>query len=201
MRRIHPPFPSSMPGVVLASTLASALALGTGRASAQGSAPASAVASAAVPAPCAADADARRFDFWLGTWDVRTPDGRPMGRNVITRVAGGCGLQEAWTAGNGSTGTSLNAFNPVTRQWQQFWVGQFGAVTEYRRSEWRDDGSLVLLADTRTKKGEPALTRLTFTPLADGRVRQHFEQSTDGGRTYVTTVDLYYQRIADAASP
>jgi len=162
-----------------------------------GTAPAAATA---VPTPCAADADARRLDFWLGAWDVRTPDGRTLGHNVITKVAGGCGLREEWTAGNGSTGTSLNAFNPVTRTWQQFWVGQFGAVTEYRRSEWRDDGSLVLVAETRTKAGAPSLTRLTLTPLADGRVRQHFEQSTDGGRTYGTMVDLYYQRVPEATS-
>jgi hypothetical protein len=152
-------------------------------------------------APCESLADARRFDWWIGDWDVRAPDGRSVGRNRVTRVAGGCGLQESWTAGNGSTGTSLNAWNPVERQWQQYGVGQYGAVTEFRRSEWRDDGSLVLLADTRTKAGAPALTRLTFTPLADGRVRQHFEQSTDGGRSWATTVDLQYHRIAGGSSP
>ena len=196
MRRIRVPAPTTF--LPLAVPLA--LALGAPCVSAQASARPSAAASTVVPTPCAELAEARRLDFWLGAWDVRTVDGKSIGRNVITRVAGGCGLQEAWTAANGSTGTSLNAFNPVTREWQQFWVGQFGAVTEYRHSEWRDDGSLMLRAETRTKAGAPSLTRLTLTPLPDGRVRQHFEQSTDGGRTYATTVDLYYHRTDGAGS-
>ena len=185
------------PFVVLA-----ALAALAARGAAQSSPPAtSAPATSAAPAatPCADRADARRFDWWVGEWDVRTPDGKPVGHNRVTRIAGGCGLQESWTAGNGSTGTSLNAFNPVAKQWQQYWVGQYGAVTEFRRSEWRD-GSLVLFADTRTKDGAPSITRLTFTPLPDGRVRQLFEQSTDDGRSWATTVDLHYHRVAGSAS-
>ena len=147
------------------------------------------------PTPCADKADARRFDFWEGEWVVRTPDGRPAGRSSVKRVAGGCALQEWWAAGNGSTGTSLNAYNPRAGQWQQYWVGQFGAVTEYRRSEWRPDGSLTLHADDRRPDGSPLAVRMTFTPLAPDVVRQHIETSTDSGATWTTTTDLHYHRV------
>ena len=145
--------------------------------------------------PCADRADARRFDFCEGDWEVRTAAGQPAGRSSVKRVAGGCGLQEWWTAGNGSTGTSLNAYNPVTGQWQQYWVGQGGAITEYRRSEWRPDGSLALVGDGRRSDGTPMLLRMTFTPLPTGVVRQFMESSADGGTTWTTTGDLHYHRV------
>src|SRR5436190_7905460 len=93
----------------------------------------------AVAAPCQADLNRRRFDFWIGEWNVETRAGQPAGKSSVERVSGGCGLLENWTAPNGSTGKSLNTYNPEVGRWQQFWVGQFGAVTEYRDSEWRGD--------------------------------------------------------------
>jgi hypothetical protein len=52
------------------------------------------------PAPCAAP-EYREFDFWIGDWVVTRPDGKPAGTNRIERIAGGCGLQETWTAATG----------------------------------------------------------------------------------------------------
>jgi hypothetical protein len=108
-------------------------------------------------------------------------------------MAGGCGLLENWTALNGTTGKSLNAFNPAAKQWQQYWVGQGGAVTEYRESEWHD-GSLSLIARPAASAPAQRLQRLTFTPVNDSTVRQHGELSNDGGATWTTTYDFYYHR-------
>ena len=162
--------------------------------------PAAADTAPRAPTPCATSAEARRMDFWIGAWEVRTRDGRTAGRDVVERVAGGCGLHERWQGRDGGTGMSLSAYNPVTRQWQQLWVGQLGAVTEYRRSEWRDR-SLVLLADTRQPDGTPSVTRMTFTPMSVDVVRQHFERSTDGGRTFATLADFEYHRERAETSP
>jgi len=144
------------------------------------------------PNPCANNPDRHRFDFWLGEWQVTTPDGHVVGSSSIQSMAGGCGLLENWTASNGSTGKSLNAFNPVTKQWQQYWIGQGGAVTEYRESEWHD-GSLSLVARPTAASGQP-VQRLTFTPVNDSTVRQHGELSKDGGSTWTTSYDFYYHR-------
>jgi hypothetical protein len=38
----------------------------------------------------------RQFDFWIGTWEVRSGDGTLQGHNEIRSVAGGCGLLERW---------------------------------------------------------------------------------------------------------
>lgn len=53
----------------------------------------------------------RQFDFWLGDWEVRDPDGQLVGRNRIRRVVGGCGLREEWRGKSGLVGTSLNAWS------------------------------------------------------------------------------------------
>lgn len=149
----------------------------------------------AVPTPCADRAESRRFDFWIGEWTVaRRTDGQVVGRSVVRAVSGGCGLHESWTDARGGTGHSLNAWNPVTRGWQQFWVGQYGAVTEYRESEWRD-GTLVFLARGLAPDSTPRLMRLSFTPNADGTVRQHGETSDDGGTTWTTSYDFLYRRV------
>ena len=148
--------------------------------------------SAPPPNPCAGNPDRHRFDFWVGEWEVATPDGHVVGSSSVQSMAGGCGLLENWTASNGGTGKSLNAFNPAIKQWQQYWVGQGGAVTEYRESEWHD-GSLSLLARPTGASGQPT-QRLTFTPVNDSTVRQHGELSKDGGSTWTTAYDFYYHR-------
>jgi hypothetical protein len=148
-------------------------------------------------APCQTDANRRRFDFWIGEWNVETRAGQAAGKSSVQVVSGGCGLLENWSAPNGSTGKSLNTYNPALGRWQQFWVGQFGAVTEYRDSEWRGD-TLTFRAEQRGNAGKRTLLRLTFNPLPSGSVRQLGEQSTDSGKTWAIAYELFYRR---ATSP
>ena len=155
-----------------------------------GAAPA-ALAQGPAANPCAA-AERHKFDFWIGEWDVKALAGATVGKSSVQSIAGGCGMLENWTGGNGGSGKSLNAYNPVSKQWQQYWVGQGGAVTEYRESTW-NDGSLRYIARGSAPSGAP-IQRLTFTPVNDTTVRQHGEQSTDNGATLTTTYDLYYYR-------
>ncbi len=170
-----------------------------GRLGAQGTQAAPAITSGSAidttqaPMPCAKEPDRRRFDFWIGDWDVKTKEGVLTGRSNVHVVSGGCALLENWTSLRGQTGKSLNAYNPQTHQWQQYWVGQGGLVTPYLESEWNERSVSFISRPAPGATGAPAL-RLTFTPLSDGSVRQHGEQSTDDGKTWTTTYDLYYHR-------
>ena len=47
------------------------------------------VASGAIAGPCD-DPAYRAFDFWLGEWQVHTPDGKLAGANRIEREYDGC---------------------------------------------------------------------------------------------------------------
>lgn len=60
------------------------------------------------PPACSA-VEHRQFDFWIGRWEVFTPDGKKAGDNTIEAIDGGCALIERWRGNGGFTGTSLNS--------------------------------------------------------------------------------------------
>jgi hypothetical protein len=143
------------------------------------------------PTPCLNAPERHQFDFWLGEWDVKTKNGSPAGTSVIQSVSGGCALLENWTSARGGNGKSINAYNPAIKQWQQYWIGQDGAVTEFRTSEYHGT-SLSFFARHEAKPD--SVDRMTFTPLDSATVRQHGESSSDRGKNWTTTFDLYYHR-------
>ena len=156
-------------------------------------APASGTVPARAAAPCVNDPERHRFDFWIGKWTVTTKTGAVAGNSVIESVSGGCALLENWTSLSGGHGKSLNAYNPRTRQWQQYWIGQDGAVSEFRTSEFKDGNMIFFIKDESKPR---SIVRLTFTPLDSATVRQHSESSSDGGRSWTTQYDFYYHRKA-----
>jgi len=145
----------------------------------------------AVLRPCLTRNESRLFDFWIGEWDVKNPAGQPAGQSSVQQLLEGCALYENWTDMQGGGGKSLNSYNIDTKQWQQFWTDQYGRVTEYRESEWIN-GSLRFSAHQLTP--QDALLHMTFTPINKDLVRQFGEMSTDGGKTWSPTFDLYYHR-------
>jgi hypothetical protein len=90
----------------------------------------------------------------------------------------------------GGSGWSLNAYNSGKKQWQQYWVGS-GGVPELAGALL--EGNMVL-AGEHVVRGKPITERIIWTPDADGTVRQHGEQSTDGGKTWATAFDGLYRK-------
>jgi len=189
------PAPASANASANPSANASANASSDAPSTAPASAPAGAPGSAgATPAPPCAAAEHRQFDFWLGDWDVTTPDGKAAGRNLVTRIAGGCALHENWVGRSGFTGQSLNAWNARTKRWQQTWLDSSGGRLDLEGG-WRD-GAMVLEGrepHPRTA-GTTLRHRIRWTPHADGSVRQHWQTSEDDGRTWTTAFDGRYTR-------
>jgi hypothetical protein len=143
--------------------------------------------------PCSNNSDSHRFDFWVGEWTVFNAAGQPAGSSSVQKILSDCVVFENWTDAQGGQGKSLNAFNSTLGRWQQFWTDQYGAVTEYRESEWVGP-SLQYTAQGVTRQGAAVLQRMTFTPVDAATVRQHGESSTDGGKTWTTSYDLFYHR-------
>jgi hypothetical protein len=139
--------------------------------------------------PCA-DAAFRQFDFWIGEWDVFMPNGQRAGHNVIRAAEGGCAIVESWTSASGNTGTSLNFYDRTDRRWHQAWMEQDGGAL--RLSGSFADGRMRLQSDSPGPDG--AINRITWTPSADGKVRQYWDTSTDGGKTWKTAFDGTYVR-------
>ncbi len=138
--------------------------------------------------------ETKQFDFWVGDWTVTTPDGKPAGENRIEKIGAGWGLLENWTGAGGGVGKSLNTWLPEKKQWRQFWVGNGGALE--LAGGLNERGEMVLTGATPTASGGVQVERITWTPNADGTVRQRWEQSTDGGATWTTAFDGLYRRKA-----
>ncbi|HWA58025.1 MAG TPA: tetratricopeptide repeat protein [Gemmatimonadales bacterium] len=150
--------------------------------------------------PCDTIPHARDLDFWVGEWDVYNTAKQQAGQSSIQRILSGCVVLENWSGGFGDNGKSFNWYNTRTGEWQQTWVADQAYSTEYRGGK-REGDTMTLLAKTVTAAGVPAETRLRLTRLDDNRVRQLFEQSTDSGKTWVTTTDLIYVRQGTGAKP
>lgn len=144
------------------------------------------------PASPCAGVEFHQFDFWIGEWDVSTPDGKPAGSNRIEALHGGCVLNEHWEGAQGGQGSSLNAWDARTGRWRQFWADRSGGVLQLEGG-W-DGTSMVLTGSHPGADGAAQVQRITWTPNADGSVRQHWEQSTDGGQQWTSAFDGHYVR-------
>lgn len=149
----------------------------------------------AAPAPTAepkdcATAEYRQFDFWLGTWEVRLPDGSLAGANTIEAILGGCAIVEHWTGALGGRGTSLNFYDAVTKRWSQTWIDNHGSPL--RLEGGFRGGAMVLEGDQTDAAGQTVRNRLTWTPRADRHVRQLWESSKDRGATWAVEFDGDY---------
>src|ERR1700722_20201366 len=91
-------------------------------------------------APCRG-AEYRKFDFWIGDWDVHEPGtggasggasagvsvGASVGHNRVTLEQDGCLLIEHWTASTGGqTGTSFNYYDVRDKKWHQLYLDNSG---------------------------------------------------------------------------
>jgi len=136
-----------------------------------------------------------QFDFWIGTWEVRTPDGKVAGTNRIEPILDGCVLQENWRGAKGLQGSSLNMYVPSTKRWHQTWMDQQGTLLLLDGT--LRQGAMVMTGEAPSSKkpGVTALQRVTWTPSSDGTVRQLWESSEDGGTTWTTVFDGRYSRV------
>ena len=161
------------------SLLATMLALPAAWAGAQTPPPA--------PPPACLSAEYRQFDFWVGTWDVFQPNGQKAGENRIEPISGGCALLENWSGRGGFTGKSLNIYDSTDKRWHQTWVDSSGALLMI-------SGNLVDKRMVLGAQASDAHQRITWTPNDDGSVRQFWESSADGGKTWTVLFDGKYVR-------
>jgi hypothetical protein len=118
--------------------------------------------------------------------------GNKVGENTVTAGQGGCVLLERWQSSSGTTGLSMNYFDPQRARWRQHWISPTTILEmsgEVSGQSMILEGPLQYLSPTRT-----TLLRGTWTLLPDGRVRQHFVESSDDGASWREWFDGYYVR-------
>ncbi len=143
-----------------------------------------ALAAAAIP-------EQRAFDFWVGEWDVYDTAGVVVGHSRVESILKGAVLLENWKSVKGNEGKSFNRYNPLSKQWEQHWVDDEGGEVFFKGQL---DGKVMrFTSDSKDKDGHSLVTRMTFTPLPNGQVRQLWEQSLGDGK-FKVTFDGYYRR-------
>ena len=153
---------------------------------------AAATAAAKAPAPCSGPLH-KQFDFWAGRWRVTDrATGKFDGTNEVTRELNGCVLQEHWSGSGGSHGSSFNLYDASRKVWHQTWVDNGGGILQLDGG--LHDRSMILSGTRHAASGKPVIDRITWTPQRDGSVRQWWQTSNDGGRTWKTAFDGIYRR-------
>lgn len=156
------------------------------------------VCALAAPPPCAAPTH-RQFDFWIGDWTVsRTDNGEFAGENRIEPVLDGCALQESWTGAKGYRGNSYNAYDATRGVWHQTWVDSSGGLLLLEGK--LEAGKMVLEGQQRQADGKSVLNRITWTPRDDGTVRQRWDSTADGGKTWQVQFDGIYAKRSERAA-
>lgn len=134
--------------------------------------------------PCANE-NYRAFDFWLGEWSVTSPKQKtPPSRSSITRSNDGCSIHEKYTTSGSYTGNSINFYDKQKNKWHQTWIDNQGIPLYLDGSFVK--GSMVL---------SDSINRITWTLLDNKQVNQHWETTSDNGKTWKTLFNGFYTRV------
>jgi hypothetical protein len=133
--------------------------------------PAPAPASAAKRTKPCDSAKHREFDFWLGNWQVFTPDGKLVATNRIESRFDGCALQETYQTINGAFGGgSLNAFDATRSIWHQTWMDKGGTVLVIEGG--LEGDAMVLRGPLLDAEGKSVMNEIRWQPKPDKSVIQ-----------------------------
>ena len=149
--------------------------------------------------PCAT-ADFRRFDFWLGNWELSWPasvttQGKPgRGTNRIEIALDKCVIVEHFdgTPDLALRGMSVSTFNPGTGKWQQTWVDNSGSYLDFL-GEFKD-GQMILVREAVARDGKKTLQRMVWKNIQPNSLDWSWERSDDGGQTWKLQWPIHYRR-------
>jgi hypothetical protein len=130
------------------------------------------------------------FDFWVGSWDVfNAQTDSLVGHNEVKAILGNCVIEENWSSLGYSRGKSFNALDPLSGQWCQLWVDNFGSRIEFCGE--KTDSIMELRGIMPSQTGIDS-SILRFTHLeSKGWVRQEwFSRPKD-------QTDQEYQKVFD----
>jgi hypothetical protein len=131
-----------------------------------------------------------QFDFWIGDWQVQSPNGKPVGSNRVTSELDGCLLVEHWTSSIAhQLGSSFNYYDVRDKKWHQLYISNSGNAGAFPAMSGQVvDGNMIMLTDDNSGRQ----SRWTWYLVSPGHVRQMAEQSVDHGKTWKVTWDSIY---------
>jgi hypothetical protein len=151
------------------------------------------LAPAADSGPCSAP-EYRQFDFRLGSYSVTTRTSQPAGSALVESTLDGCMLVEYWTGAISGQGRAHYFYDRNDGFWRLVFVNdEGGRLIMVGRLV---DGAMVFSGVNHFGEFN-GLQRMTWTPLPEGRVSQHWELSAGEGEPWRTVfMGLYTPRNA-----
>jgi hypothetical protein len=149
-------------------------------------------------APCSTP-EYKQFDFWVGDWEVfdyaRGTKGDLAGTNLVTRIFGGCAIQENWKGTQGGQGSSFNSYFSADKKWHQTWVDNSGYRLEIA-GVFKDGKMILEGSHPGRQEGVTVTNRITWNIVGNdpNQVRQFWERSRDAGKTWEAVFDGLYVR-------
>ena len=142
--------------------------------------------------------EAKKFDFWVGEWNVYNPQKQKAGESKIEKILKGAVILENWTGVNGYSGKSFNHYNMDKKKWVQYWVDQKSNSIYFEGNYDSTKKAIVYYSYDHAKDASPFIRRLTFYNLGPDEVRQFSQRSTDNGETWSTEYDFSYIRKSNS---
>lgn len=134
----------------------------------------------------------RKFDFWSGNWHV-TSNGQAAGTNNIYFIQDSCILMENWVGAGGTTGSSFNFYDKTDKTWNQLWIDNQGNKLKLKGQ--LDGNSMVMMSDPSINgNNQIVIHKITWTPLDNGDVRQLWESTQNGGKSWSVLFDGNYSK-------
>jgi hypothetical protein len=149
--------------------------------------------SAADVGACAASAQSRQLNYWLGDWVV-SYSGAPRGSaSKVHLELDKCLYVENWQDGRGHKGENFLAFGADDQSWRGLFADNRGRLHIFTGGTVAD-GAAEFLGPGRGPNGESILNRVKLVRVNDKRLQQTWEKSADGGKTWTSEFTLDYSR-------
>ena len=141
---------------------------------------------------CSANTESRQLDFWLGDWNVTYPG---MPGSAVSRVSldlDQCLLVESWDGGKGHRGKNMFAYSADDKSWHGMFADNQGRVHILEGKV--AGGSAEFTGLGRSPDGRTVLNRIKIVRVAENKVEQSWEKSSDNGATWKMEFQGEYAR-------
>ena len=134
-----------------------------------------------------------QFDFWLGKWDVyKYGTDTLAGKSHIESIIDSVGLLENYAVVQGKyAGKSLNKYNLAKQRWEQYWIDNSGLTLFLTGGL---VGGKMVLDDAQYGDAKKGLNQIVWEKMKNGSVRQTWNLSIDGGKTWTVLFDGEYKK-------
>ncbi len=133
-----------------------------------------------------------QFDFWLGNWDVyKFGTDSIAGKSRIESIIDGIGILENYITKGKYEGKSLNKYNPTKERWEQYWIDNSG-LTLFLTGGIKN--GKMILDDALSANPKEGINQIVWEFLKTGSVRQTWNFSQDGGKTWKVLFDGEYKK-------